>query len=332
MCAETAEIAGQIGIKVLDKLLSQKEKTLIELQSVYINGIKQTIQTIIHIKKSTHKGKNFLQKFYELIGYKNFIPFDKGYDLKIINNLNREDITNEVIDYDAATKRIDLNKIKDLQGNTFIVEVRGRFSFTYNRIFDCLPNLEPYVNDEKFRKYKMKVIVFEKLYDCKDINLISIPIEVPYQLEFITKNLLTQNQLKIINLLEKHIHQRGKYERYRRSLNQQLGFDYEELEIAYGVFLGQFEKRVRAQFDKFISVSSSNCNVYISKCVIDFPRIGKGLPRIELKPTICFDFMNNDESVLDIDIELNKEILKKIADKIWSNIKKPKRTHPKKTL
>lgn len=53
---------------------------------------------------------------------------------------------------------------------------------------------------------------------------------------------------------------------------------------------------------------------------------------MELKPTICFDYRNEQNKLLYFKLTINKESLIKIAKNIWSKIKRPKRTHPKKTF
>ncbi|KKK59193.1 hypothetical protein LCGC14_3036850 [marine sediment metagenome] len=47
---------------------------------------------------------------------------------------------------------------------------------------------------------------------------------------------------------------------------------------------------------------------------------------------ICFDYKEGDSNVINILISINKRLILKQAKKLWSKIKSPKRTAPKKTL
>jgi len=183
-----------------------------------------------------------------------------------------------------------------------------------------------------FKKNNIKIIIFSFQFSTKELYLTDIPIRIPFPLEFIAERLLSSRQLKLFNILETHLHERRKYERYRKSLTQQLGFEPEAIELAHGNFLANLEIRVRKRFREFISVKSENQRIYISKCNIEFPRIGRGLPHIDLHPTFCFDYRNEMNKVLDLKFTIDKVKLIKIVDKIWSKIKRPKRTAPKKTL
>ncbi|MHA1251736.1 MAG: hypothetical protein ACTSRP_17230 [Candidatus Helarchaeota archaeon] len=320
-----------LGLRVINKLLSQKDTTIFKIRSVYINGNNQTIQLFIYLNKSTYKGRKFKQRVRELLGLRDDISFNKDYDIHIRNSLNNEDITDEVIEYDAAKKIIKLNKLIGLTGKTFILDISGPFPLDSNRIFDCIPNREPKYDDDHNRVYNIKIVIFDKFCLTEELFLISIPIEIPFPVEFVSKNLLTKKQQKLLHLIDLHLDDRKKYNRYKKDLEQSLGLDPDELKSAIASFLGILERRVRIRFSEFLTVNTSSNRVFISKCVIDFPRVGKGyFPRILIVPTICFDYQNNDDKIIDIDLNINKEKLIKIAKKAWSKIKHPKPTHPKK--
>lgn len=219
MCSDIIEGSiGYAGKKIIDKLLSKKNPTLIEVKTVYINGITNTIQFFIYIKKTKFKGKKFIQKLNNFLGIKDYISFNNVYEIRVINNINQEDITNEVIIFDGTNKRIDLKKIKTISGSIFIIEVRGPYTTNLRNLFDYAPNIAPIVNNERVRVYNIGIIIFRSLFAIEEMYLTDIPLEIPFPLDFVSEQLLTRSEIKLNRTIRYHLHELRKYERQYKIL------------------------------------------------------------------------------------------------------------------
>lgn len=326
-----ATAASKIAIDAISKLLSKSERNLFEIKQVVINGTSDTIYFIIHFIKGTINQNIIKRKLKNIFTKPEIYSFEKDFKIKITDNTGN-DVTRDVIEYGIAKKTIVFDKFFDLQGREFIIDASGRYGERYEDLFLLDHGKEPIFKTEHKIGYETKIVVFNKKYDTEVLNFINIPFSVLYPIDFIGSRLLKPLDVKAYRHLNSVSKTSSTYRKRRKQLHQRWGFDPEDLNANISAFLRLLEKLVQRRFREIIFATSEKHNVQITKVVIEFDRVQEGLPNVAIRPTICFDYSQNDENAFEISVLLKKDTLIKFVDKLWSKFKKPKRTAPKKTL
>ena len=330
MCSDfVATAASTIAANTITRLLSKSERNLFEIKHVVINGTSDTIHFIIHFIKGKVNQNIIKRKLVNIFTKKEIHSFEKDFEIKITDNFGN-DVTRDIIEYGIAKKTIVFDKFFDLQGREFIIEARGRYREKYRELFLLDHGKEPIFKTEHKIGYKTKIVVFNKKYDAEVLNFINIPFTVFYPMDFIGSRLLKPFDVKAYRHLNSVSKTSSTYRKRRKQLHQKWGFDPEDLDVKISAFLRVLEDFVQRRFREIIIATSEKHNVQITKVVIEFNRVQAGLPNMVIRPTICFDYSQNDENAFEISVLLKKDTLLKFVDKLWSKFKKPKRTAPKK--
>ncbi|MHA1195164.1 MAG: hypothetical protein ACTSRH_07795 [Promethearchaeota archaeon] len=312
-----------ITVDAINRLLSRSEPNLLEVKQVVVNGISDTISFIVHFIKGNRKESILKRKLESIFNKReNIIPFEKDFEIQITDNLGN-DVTNLILEYDAAKKIIPFKKFFDLPGRVFIIDARGRFKEEYNKLFVLAPESEPFIKTNERIVYRTKVVVINKKYDAKEVIFISIPFRQMIPINFIGDRLLRSIELKAFRHLNKAKRISSVYMRRKKYLHQKLGFNPDDLDLKISFFLGKFEETMKRRFKEYISVTSDESKVQVTKVDLEFSRIMNGLPSVFLHPVICFDFDDKTNKVINITISINKEKILKLVDRIWSKIKNP---------
>ncbi len=328
MCAEfIGPIASTITASSIKRLLAKSTPNLFEIKHIIINGISDTIDFIIHFIKASKNNKILRRIFPKPESF----TFERDFNIEITNRLG-EDVTRDILEYEAKKIVIRFEKFFDVQGKLFIIHARGRFMEMFSDLFLTSSSIEPIINNEDQIVYLTKVVVYHKKYDTEKFTCINVPFKKQFLIDFIGPSLLTQREVKAFRHLNKEKLRTPLHSRREKSLRQKWGFDPDLLTERISGFLGVLEGFFTRRFREFIIATSETHSVQITKVNLEFSRIQQGLPVIFITPVICFDYKEGDPEIIDISISINKRIILKQATKLWAKFKKPKQTAPKKTL
>ena len=257
------------------------------------------------------------------------IVLNNDFTIKITNEIGN-DVTRDILEYNAVKTIIPFEKFFNLSGKRFIIDARGRFRENYKDIFLLVPETDPIIKNEQKVVYRTKIVFFNKKYDAEELTYVNIPFRQMFPIDFIGPKLLTSLEVKEFHHINKTTKGSLIYSRRRARLKQKWGFDPENLNVVIRHFLSAFESLIKRRFREFIVASSEDHNVQVTKMDLEFSRIQEGLPTVFLHPTICFDYSNRESNVINISFSLNKEVILKLIKKLWSKFKRPKPTAPKK--
>ena len=308
-------------------MLSKSEPNLFEIKQIVINGTSDTIDFIIHFIKAS-KNKNILKRIFSK---PEIFSFEKDFEIKITNSV-AEDVTRDILEYDAAKIVIPFEKFFDISGKLFIIHARGRFKQKYGDLFLIDSEQEPFIKNDDKIVYRTKIVVFSKKYAAEEAAFIGIPFRQLFPIDFIAPILLTSLDVKAFRHLNKEKLRSTLHTRREMALEQRWGFKPELLTDKITAFLRALEGLISRRYREFIVATSEIHRVQVTKVNVEFSRIQQGLPTVFFRPVICFDYTNRESNVINISISINKKLILKHVKRLWSKFKGPKRTAPKKTL
>lgn len=321
------------GSNELRNFLSQQELGFIEHQSIYVNGLLNTISFVTYFFKRKFTFSVARQKFHEIFMKKDYLPFDKTTQIAI-NDQWANDITDEIVLNEEDELRIPFYKLYERKGQQFTIIVRGPFMDDFTSLYEPSYSFQPNVKTEEENIYYITILVFNKKYPAKDIIFINIPFKYRIYLDFLAYSLFSERELKSFQIIQQNLKKYTTIIRIRNQLRQEWGFDVEELNTKISKFLFLFEGWLKRNLSQYIEITSEKQKVMFSNIEVSFPGFQETFPKIYLTPIICFDYKEEDDKVIKIKISMKKKIVTEAAINIWSDIKRASKVpdHPRRTF
>lgn len=318
---------SSIAQGVIERLLNLAEPNVVEVKEIVINGNTDTIHTIIHFYKSQKLMERLTAKFKSK--QKNVITLDKEATIVITDEFGNN-ITDQVLEYEHIYTLIPYKELFKIPGERFIIQVDAPFRAEYNSLFLIDREVEPVLNTKTNLLHRCRLYVYQKKYISNEIRYLNIPFSYPILIDFIKSRFIKPLELKSLDLLKKAKSPSRRYNETKKKLAQKWGFDPDDLSLKIRAFMRKLEEKSRVRFSEFMSVSCQDTQVRLTKLQLEFERVQQTLPVFHYIAKLSFNYHEGDDNEIEIDININKEKLNQIVDKIWSKIKKPLRTAPKK--
>lgn len=319
--------ASSVAQGVIERLLNLAEPNVVEVKEIIINGNTDTIHTILHFYKSQKLMERFIAKFKSK--NKNVIRLDKEAEVVITDEFGNN-ITDQVLQFEPIHTIIPYKELFKLAGERFIIQVDAPFKLRYNSLFFIDKEVEPVLNTPKNLLYRFKLYIYQNKYISNDIRYLNIPFSYPILIDFVKKRFLGSLEIKELRLLSKAKRPSRQYNETKTKLEKRWGFNPDDLDINIRAFMKKLEQRSKVRFSEFISVSCNTAKVRLTKLEMEFDKVQNSLPVFYYLLKVLFNYHEGDDNLMEIDININKEKLNRIVDKIWSKIKRPLPTAPKK--
>lgn len=320
--------ASSVAQGVIERLLNLAEPNVVEIKEIIINGNTDTIHTIIHFYKSQKLMERLIARFQSK--NKKGIRLDKESEIVITDEFGNN-ITDQVLLYEPIYTIIPYKELFKLPGERFIIQVDAPFKLEYDSLFLIDKGVEPVLNTASNLLYRFKVYIYQNKYISDNIRYLNIPFSYPILIDFVKSRFLKPLETKELRLLSKAKRPSRRYNEIKTKLEQRWGFNPDDLDIRIRAFMRKLEKKSKVRFNEFISLTCSTAKVRLTKLEMEFDKVQNSLPAFYYFPKILFNYHEGDDNLMEIEININKDKLNQIVDKIWSKIKKPKKTY-KKTL
>lgn len=328
------ELLRDLGYKsakeIINRLLSTSKSNVYEIKSIIINGINKYLEFTIHFIKSSRKKHALIAFLRDNLGFSDYIPFPSTFSVIIKNNLFNE-VTDQAVENQQGVTIINLNKLLALPGKVFVINVRGHYEGKIRDLVKPFPRNRPIFEDDNLRKNTFKLVFYRSSFVTEDLSLLDIPIKVFLSIGFLNKIIFDDKILLLKKYIEKFKDNRRKYKEYTERLEKSKGIPYDKFWNYVGRLILRLQVSIEKRFNEFLTLTStSHCS--ISNVVLTHKRAYPDLPDLNLEATILVDYRKKEDKIIDLELTLDKEKLRKITDKLWSKITAPKRTAPTKTF